>query len=200
MKAFFVVNRIVFFLAFFLPFILLPQCNTSKKEKIVVETKNNGSKTINNDKSIDDTIRVNSNSIKEGETSYIVNDNINNFRKFHEFLIQPSANSISGYGLVVLLFYDFEFDWDGIIVVIFLICFVSSLSGVFLLFLKHNHIIQGIISLICLITFVVFVFYLFAIDHISINDILWGLWICLILSISNVILTFAMKRKVTIKN
>jgi hypothetical protein len=210
MRILFIINRILLFLSFFLPFFLIPQCSPSNEEKVAYETaiqdsihftdsinqinqysKTDTSLTLSNL----DTTDVYSNLTEYKDTTIINKENNNIVKRFHTFLFYPTKNSISGYGLAINQIFKFEFVWQEIIGLCFLLSFLFSFVGVILIMVKHSHILQKVTSFISLITFIVFFFYIFAIEHTPLEATLWGLWTSLTLNLTNLIITIMIGKK-----
>lgn len=213
MRILFITNRIFFFISFFLPFILLPHCVGPSDTKIKAREKgiqdsiriSDSTNQVNGKLHPDKPLIINKTdtttdfecSENHLDTIVSIDGNKNFLYKIHSFLKQPTENSISGYCLFLISITDIEFKWSSIIGLIFSLSFVFSIVGIFALFGNHSHLFQTIASLICLIGFLIFIAYLFVSVGITLEGVLWGLWLSLFSSITNVAITIKIRKDCT---
>jgi hypothetical protein len=174
MRILLISNRVLFFLSFFLPFILLPHCEgPSAEEKMAKEMAMQDSIRMTDSAyyvyqspafvmsipivKLDSTKNISNLSV-HNEPSLIFKKNHNVLTKVHDFLQFPTDNSISGYGIASI---SFNRNISGIISYVLLFSFLLSIAGIIMLFVRKHHILQIIISGLSLLFLVIFFFHCF---------------------------------------
>jgi hypothetical protein len=206
MRILLLINRTLFFISFFLPFILLPHCEgpSEAEEKAKAKAIQDSiliSDSINQvyESSTTDTILTihhtdtaisTVSSTVHPDTAVSINENQNILSKIHSFLKNPTEYSISGYGIASL---TFNSRFMSFLSCMLLLSFILSIVGVFILLIRRNHIVQTIISVLSLLSLIVFLCLCIA-DNTPMNVFLWGFWTSLTLSVTNVIITIIIKR------
>lgn len=209
MKILLIANRILFFLSFFLPFFLLPHCEgpTAEENEAKVkafqdsvrlcDTVNQAYLELSPDKTLTihqtDTTISSSSPTVHPDTTISTTETNNLTLKNNSFLEYPTENSISGYGIALL---SFNRSIRGINTFSLLFSFLLSIACIIMIFRRKSHNSQIIISVLSLLFLITFVCIGLS-DNTPIEAILWGFWTCLILSLTNVIITIIMKRKNT---
>jgi hypothetical protein len=196
MKKLFIATRILFFLSFFLPFLLLPQCGPSATEKLAKENAKQDSIRM-----CDSAYKINhsnQNAVlpmrKDAQKPSIPEKHFSDrLSDIHSFLKFPTENSISGYGIAIL---SIEFKHGGFSFLFFIImlAFIASIAGILLLLIKHHHIIPLIISL-CSVIFLITFLCILLFDNTPLELFLWGYWTSLALSLTNVVLAIILRKK-----
>ncbi|MEI7596145.1 MAG: hypothetical protein WCK02_10395 [Bacteroidota bacterium] len=211
MKKILIINRILFFLSFFLPFVILPHCEGSSEME-----KKAKHKAFQDSVHIADSLKYDAHILNlKNNVAIVASDSLNNFSnltkhtenidvkketkpvliEIHEFFKCPTEYSISGYGLAYVFVVGFKLKLVNIIGLVFSLSFLFSFVGIILLFKNHRHRIQTIVPLISFAAFIVFLSYMFVVDKITLEEILWGLWVSLTLSLTNVIITIIRKNR-----
>jgi hypothetical protein len=209
MKALFITCRILFFVSFFLPFVLIPRCGPSadelaKKAKFMQDSirtadslnqseialiNDSSSTAVQNDSmaKAPDTIKTQvAEAPEKGISDYLTD--------FYDFLKQPTKDAFSGYSLSLIAIGGIEFSVVALIFKLFSLSFTFSVVGLLLLFFNRKHIMQFIVSLVSFVSFAVFAIYLLLTDNvIPVDNILWGFWVSLILSAVNVAVAFVVR-------
>jgi len=206
MRTLYIINRIIFLLSFFLPFFLLPHC--SGKEETVEKEKQRVLDSIHVCDSVNRVVQASTADtalfIKQsGSTKDTLNKTASldttinkktfadRLHDFHMFLQLPSEDSISGYGIAMICF---NRNLSGIVSYFLLFSFLFSIAGIFMLFIRRNHILQTVISLLSLLFLLIFLCFAFS-DDTTLYALLWGFWTCLFFSMTNVIISIRMRKK-----
>jgi hypothetical protein len=192
MRTFVKINRILFFLSFFLPFILLPQCEASKeslKEQARLDSIRI-SDSINNSDHLVDSCALTSLSIQSkpqevNSSKYTLEET---FTAIHSLLKSPTKNSISGYGIFFGTMTDLSFFKENVMLWLFSLTFLLLFLGILTAFIKPAYNLNTILSLFCFISVMIFLIYLIG-NGLESEDILWGFWINIFLGFINVIMT-----------
>ncbi|MEI6123800.1 MAG: hypothetical protein WCQ95_09230 [Bacteroidota bacterium] len=204
MRILLIITRVLFFLSFFFPFILLPQCQgPSAEEKASKELAMMDSvrrcDSVNKVYHITDSCSIIKLpcQAKPYETQDLKDNSNKNFSGIHSFLKSPIKNSISGYGIALISISKFDFKLESLVWLLISLSFLLSFFGILAIFIKPKHLINTIISLFCFLSLMTVIIYLILIGFTNAAEILWGFWTSLFLSLTNVIITIIIRRKNT---
>ena len=161
MKILLITNRILFFLSFFLPFVLLPHCEGPTAEEKETKVKAfqdsislcDSANQVYQESNLDTTLTIHQPDTTTGsicstmhtDTTSSITESQNILLNINSFLEYPTENSISGYGIALL---SFNRNIRGIITFILLFSFILSIACIIMLFRRKNHNSQIIISVL----------------------------------------------------
>jgi hypothetical protein len=210
MKSIHHIFRALYFLSFFLPFLLLPQCDSGGKEVFATEsvvhdsialadstrlTVEEGDHGISLESSNQDHQNDLPDKTEPGDPAGMEAENPGFLMQLHELMVFPTKNSLSGYGLAFILVTDFTPDWGGITGLLFAFGLLLSLANVILGFFPIKRIIQIAIPATCFVTFTIFIARILIIEQFPLEATLWGLWTCFLLNLIILLLSIFQKKK-----
>lgn len=202
--------RVLFFLSFFLPFLLLPQCKSGEKEtstnestlhdstaleestQPVVDEGEQGIMTESPNRDSQDDLPDNA---MQTDSTGIEAENSGFLIRLHDLMVFPTPNSISGYGLAFIQVTDFTSDWGGITGLFFAFGLLLSLVNVILGFFPNKRIIQIAIPATSFVTFTIFIARILIIEQFPLEATLWGLWTCFLLNLINLVFSIIPTKK-----
>jgi hypothetical protein len=199
--------RVLFFVSFFLPFLFLPECkgpsademaakeqalsDSIRKSDSISQAYQGSMSDMSASKVKPDSAIATAKLPEENNQKRILKKDISVFSKIDDFLRYPTENSISGYGIAAASLHG---GLNGFTLYAVLLSFLCSLAGIFMLFVRKNHIAQTIISVFSLLLLLMF-FLIIADGKIPKDIFMWGFWTCLFLSFSNLLMTILIRRK-----